>query len=767
MQGVQRVLLVVPLALAIGSSFSACSGDGDRHEGDDDGEHGGDGDGDRDAGNMFGNASPQADAGPVMAHDAAVVSGDYTLEPDMPTLTLEGGKTPATLQFQVRAQNGQVVPASFRVEDGGFGHVDGEGLFTPTGTRGGATFIEARVGSKVMRTKLTIEIEWTQNGAVDDPNDNLHGGYGGVGGEGPGGEVSDAVKKTLDEKPEKDAALAWLYPYDKTVFPLGMLAPLMMWSADKAAIADAVAVHLSGEHFDYRGYFGRPKALAAGAPFVRHPIPQAVWEAATNTVAGGGLKVEITLAKGDTAYGPISETWIIANGRLKGTVYYQSYGTNLAKNYNGAIGAPDGKFGGATLAIKPGAIEPELVAGSDGGDGQCRVCHSVSSDGSRMTVQHGDDYARTSSYDLRKDYKETAYGDALVSQMAWIGMTPDGKLGLANGEPMDVYGDPISQLRDMDTGVVVASTGLMEFVREAAFPAFAHDGEKLAFNFWNGPGDMAIGMGDGKKLVVMDFDPAHKAFSNPQLLYQGDLRPGWPSFSPTANSVVFEVELDPGRDNKLFHTRYGGKGELWWARLGQGEAHRLDNANGVAGGKAYLPRGPEQHDQDEHLNYEPTVAPIASGGYAWMVFTSRRLYGNVATIDPWFSDPREHDLTQTPTTKKLWVAAIDLDVDDQELSEMAGDDPSHPAFYLPGQELLAGNTRGFWTVDPCKEDGMSCESGVDCCSGYCQEDDKGALTCGRKTDDCVQEFERCDTASDCCDGTLDCVNHICSMIGVD
>ena len=28
---------------------------------------------------------------------------------------------------------------------------------------------------------------------------------------------------------------------------------------------------------------------------------------------------------------------------------------------------------------------------------------------------------------------------------------------------------------------------------------------------------------------------------------------------------------------------------------------------------------------------------------------------------------------------------------------------SHPAFYLPGQELAAGNMRGFWVVDACQK----------------------------------------------------------------
>ena len=62
---------------------------------------------------------------------------------------------------------------------------------------------------------------------------------------------------------------------------------------------------------------------------------------------------------------------------------------------------------------------------------------------------------------------------------------------------------------------------------------------------------------------------------------------------------------------------------------------------------------------------------------------------------------------------KLWVAAIDLNAP-------AGTDPSHPAFYLPAQELLAGNSRGYWVVDPCHVDLTSCETGDECCGGFCR-----------------------------------------------
>lgn len=771
MSRVLRVALVI-VALVPFASFG-CSGNGDPSS--EDGRLGRDPNGadpDAGAGDMFGNSPGRGDAGFVDAGDIAPV--DYTLAPDAATLAIMHGADLPSLQFEVETAGGLAVDANFRVEDGSLGSIDDEGVFTPSGMRGGVTWVEARVGEYVLRAQVTVLLEWVQNGDEDAQagTPDASGGYAGVGGEGPGGAVTDDVRTALESDPERDPALRFLYPYDRTVFPLGLLAPLVMWSEAQAADADGIALHLSGEHFDYRGYFGRPPALADGAAFVRHPIPQAVWEAATRTVAGGALTLELTLAKDGAAYGPIAQTWTIANGTLKGTVYYQSYGTHLAENHEGAIGG-NGRFGGATLAIKPGATGPELVAGGDGGQDQCRVCHSVSSDGSRMTVQRGDafPYPKTSSYDLLNGNAETPYPPATDTQLAWIGLTPDGALGLANGEPLAVNmgpGDPTSELYDMSTGEVVASMGLAGFVREAAFPAFSHDGRLVAFNFFSGPGDASTGAGDGRKLVVMDFDRAANAFANPRLLYEGDQLPGWPSFSPTANSVIFQVEVQRNSWNEFFYTRYGGKGELWWADLRSGQAHKLERANGTEDGTPYLPEGPNNHAEDHLLNYEPTVAPVASGGYAWMVFMSRRMYGNVATIDPWHSDPRDHDLTQTPTPKKLWVAAIDLDVDDPEFDMSVSEDPSHPAFYLPGQELLAGNTRGFWVVDPCKDDGEGCESGVECCSGYCQQDDEsGELTCGRKTGDCVQEFERCETRADCCDPQLACINEVCTRVVVD
>lgn len=686
--------------------------------------------------------------------DASALS----IEPSAPEITVVTGQPVPTVTFVAKA-GGSTVPALWLVDRGEIGSMGlHDGVFTPAGAVGGVAKVTATVGTSEASTTVKVIIKTQQNGVTSSDGGSGVSGWGGVGGEGPGGPVDASVLPVLQGAPQADPGMRWLYPYDKTVWPLGILAPLLQWTAT-AQVADAVYIRLSGDYFDYQGYFGRPAALPAGAPFVHHPIPQDVWKAATQSSAGGTLTASIVIAAGGQAYGPISETWHVAAGSLKGTVYYQSYGTHLAKNLGGGIGG-DGLFGGATLAIRGDSIEPSLVAGANGGAAQCRVCHTVSANGSRMVVQHGEDYTVSSSYDLSNGYAETDYGAANAGKLGWIGMTPDGSLGLTNNANLYTGPLPTASLIDMSTAAAVPSTGLTDFATKVGFPAFSPDAKHVVFSFVEGPGDSATGPGDASQLVVMDFDPTTHAFSNPRLMHKGppDACPGWPSFMPSSSAVVFTMQTRTNTAGEFMMTRYGAHGELWWADLATGTAHPLDLANGKEGGVSYLPAGGNGHDDDTTLQYEPTVNPVVSGGYVWVIFMSRRMYGNVATINPWWSDPREHDLTVNVTPKKLWVAAIDL-------NPAPGTDPSHPAFYLPAQELMAGNSRGFWVVDPCKDDGASCESGDQCCGGFCQPDaDAGGLVCSNHTNECSNEYDKCSVSADCCDFLqgATCINGRCA-----
>jgi hypothetical protein len=270
--------------------------------------------------------------------------------------------------------------------------------------------------------------------------------------------------------------------------------------------------------------------------------------------------------------------------------------------------------------------------------------------------------------------------------------------------------------------------------------------------------------GDGKSLAMMDYDATSSTFSNLTVLYTPPAGMAvWPSFVPTSDGVVFELEtVSNGRDWGATRStcddtgpcsNVGTQAELWWVDVATKTPVRLDNLNG----KGYLPGlASTQHTDDSVFAYEPTVSPVVSGGYAWVVFTSRRLYGNVATVNPYWSDPRFHDIGATPTTKKLWVAAVDLNA-------LPGTDPSHPAFYLPGQELLAGNSRGFWVADPCQPSGTSCESGDECCDGFCRSFD-GGLTCTNVPPSCAHEFDKCTQTADCCGSAqgMACLGGRCS-----
>jgi hypothetical protein len=441
------------------------------------------------------------------------------------------------------------------------------------------------------------------------------------------------------------------------------------------------------------------------------------------------------------------------------------------------VGVNGQLFGAATLAIQSGATSPILIAGDNT---YCRVCHAVSADGSTLVTQENNPNPTPTEYYAysRSDVVSLTKGNALTPMTPSTGVAdgryefpalyPDGTFLFSNGAPINgnqfsapTPGIGDSQLFSVPSGMSLASTGIPLGLK-AGSPVFSPDGTHVAFNYWEGPN------GDNVSLAMMDFDVTTHTFSNLRILWTPPANASgtfqmadWPSFLPTNDGVVFEFQLADDANNDWGATRMGdgvpsipAQGELWWVDDASKTATRLDNLNGLG----YLPTlASTSHTSDTVLNYEPTVNVIPSGGYAWVVFTTRRLYGNVATRGPYESDPRSYDLSTSPTTKKLWVAAFDL-------NPTPGHDPSHPAFYLPGQELLAGNSRGYWVVDPCKPTGTTCLTGDECCGGYCRNVDGGSV-CEDTPAACSNEYDKCTVAADCCaiNGGLACIDGRCEM----
>jgi hypothetical protein len=158
---------------------------------------------------------------------------------------------------------------------------------------------------------------------------------------------------------------------------------------------------------------------------------------------------------------------------------------------------------------------------------------------------------------------------------------------------------------------------------------------------------------------------------------------------------------------------------------------------------------------DYRTNYLPSFAPTEAGGMSWVVFTSRRMYGNVAYENGWDAEPGYGCYSGKVPAKKLWIAAVDS-------TWTPGSDPSHPAFYLPGQELAAGNSDGYWVNQACGVVGDDCQSDDDCCNGtgsnpttQCRVLDTSTFPPIRQCENrstCAYAGSSCTTTADCCSG---------------
>jgi hypothetical protein len=293
-------------------------------------------------------------------------------------------------------------------------------------------------------------------------------------------------------------------------------------------------------------------------------------------------------------------------------------------------------------------------------------------------------------------------------------------------------------------------------VTYAETPAFSPDGKHVAF----ANGDRL----ERRVLSMADYDGSATAptFSNPRdLVNQAMPAVAWPSFLPDGAAVLYH-EGD-SFDSYIFSENdmpsLPQYAELRLVEVADKSVKTLDALNGhLPGGALYLPYGAAVEGR---MNYEPNVLPVAVGGYYWVLFTSRRAYGN--TIAPGGTLPRGDDVwgrdSAPSPRKKIWIAAIDVD-------HATKADPSHPAFYLPGQEVESGNMRAFGALAPCKAEGVTCESGSDCCGGFCREtgrspDGVPILQCVPPPMRCSFVDEKCTTAADCCDPRNICVNNRC------
>jgi hypothetical protein len=568
------------------------------------------------------------------------------------------------------------------------------------------------------------------------------------------GTLSASMAKTLQSASANSATLKWLYPYDKTVFPGGIAGPVLQWS--QTGTPDGVYLHLHSKKFDFKGCY-----KGVNPPHLQ--IDPVTW--ATAIAQSGGksdpLTVQLSTITGSTASGAIVETWTIARGSLAGNVYYNTYGSKLVPGQttqNGAVIKIEKGQASAFLYTTGTSIYPF---------GPCVSCHSLSANGNMLVAQQhmypGSDPLNgkgSMSFDLTGGQAKPDASAPLASDInddwGFSAVYPDGSLLLTSGEPGDTTLTPIfpgqagnnpgmigpkpAAMYDTKTGKPIPFTGLS--TPYALMPMFSTDGLHLVYTEAPPPVDGG-GVSEGHTLMMVDFDLASKTFSNPKKIFHDDAKfPGWPFFTPDSKEVIFTL----GNTNN-FASELPPVGTIVYAAqlyvvdVATGMSHRLDQTSGYdSTGKEYLPFP----GRDENLDFYPTVNPVSAGGYFWTYFTSRRAYGN---LYPGVDGQGSQDIG----TKAIWVSAIDID-------PAPGTDPSHPAFYLPGQELGSGNIRAFAVLAPCVGDGSSCESGLDCCGGSCTMGKCGV------PNTCAGTNDRCTPTVKCCNPDDQCLGGYCGFI---
>jgi hypothetical protein len=520
------------------------------------------------------------------------------------------------------------------------------------------------------------------------------------------------MQAVLQGSGTSDTSFAWVYPYDRTVFPRGLLAPTMQFGG---GASDAEYVHITSSSVDYKGYF---KGGAQGA--VQLALTQKAWDAVLASVgAADTLKIAVTKVSGSSVSGPITESWRIAQGSVRGTIYYETYDSTIIAGVDGGLGSILAEATGiGIMKIQPGATQPTPLKAGCG-----NVCHTASADGS--TLVSATTLASSVSYDLKTS--ASMISTQTNDHFTYGGLYPDGSFLMSATKFRDTS-NTNSQLFDTMTGANIPAPGWDNVITSGGTTAFSPDGKQIAF--------VHEDKDNGHTLAKMDFAVGTKTFSNlVDLATDPNDYVGWPAFTPDGKSVVYHAG-----SNAAFETDLGATGNVFMVDIATKTVHRLDALDGYTGNgtATYLPAN------DPSLNFAPTVLPEAVGGYFWTVFTSHRSYGNLL--------PSQAGGDQDG---KLWVAALDI-------GAPAGQDISHPAFYLDGQELSADNLRGFWVLPPCQQNGTTCTSGDQCCGGFCRGSGT-TLTCVPKPPGCSNEFETCTTSADCCTPGDLCIDGRCAL----
>jgi hypothetical protein len=662
------------------------------------------------------------DGGTLIGEGGLGTATSLAITPANSTITVTSLTSPQTetLTAKVTYSGGATAnaAASWTIDLLDIASISGAGTVTPTGSTFGKATVTAKAAGLTATTTVTVALKLVVAGPT----------------------IPTSSQNQLTGATATDPSVtAFAYPYDQTVFPLGLLPPEIQW--DGGSAGDDYLLHFTGPNLDL-------EVFTTADPPSRYTLTPSLWNTVTTTAAGANVSLALSRLSGGVAYKSAAESWSIANADLRGIIYYWAINEGQIVQLDLANGTLSPAFTpGSSMSLDaPTPINSSSATTppwEDNGSGsRCVACHSVSKDGSTLvSVFSRDQPGSTGPTGVITLANQTITNISdYTTDGIYNALTPDGSLMVVD------YSGKTMGLLSTASAMPVASA--LDGQMSLCDPAFSPDGTLFALASDCDPGFGYPVEFRTSNLTLYSFSPTVSPyFTNPFDVEDstgvGDAI-AFPSFSPDSKWVFYQRgDYSRAKYNDTSGNPTHGNDDIYVAPASASSTQiALDNLNGTA----YLPT------VDLDLNYAPTVNPISVGGYFWVVFTSPRDYGNemVAPGSAYPDDPTYAN------NKQLWVAAIDANI--------GTTDPSHPPFWLPGQDGTSANFFGYWALAPCKAtptDGgtQSCTAGFECCSGFCVNG-----SCATQSPGCSMQGDKCTMTSDCCTtsgSNIACIGGFC------
>ncbi|MEO7331896.1 MAG: hypothetical protein ABI193_25190, partial [Minicystis sp.] len=277
-----------------------------------------------------------------------------TITPENPTIEVVNGVLPAALVFTAKGitKGGASVDlanGSWDLDRLDLGAIDNtSGSFTASGLVGGVGKVKLTYGGTSGTTNATVKLHFTSEPQPIDPS----------------------IKGQFGQAGQADPAMALLYPYDKTVFPRGLIGPTIQWNGGSPA--DIYYLHATSSTFEYEAWTMVP-------PPSRYDLPAEIWKKLTDSVSGD-ITLSLQRHDGSQAYLGTTRTWTIAPANLAGTIYFWEVNS------------------GNVVRINPGDNAPQDFLQKPPGE-TCVACHSVSKNGSRLVASFKGGYSPWGTFD--------------------------------------------------------------------------------------------------------------------------------------------------------------------------------------------------------------------------------------------------------------------------------------------------------------------------------------------------------------------------------